>query len=274
MDRRRFVVGSGAAAAALMTACDRAGGLSLARDHLHQSFSAGRRHRCRHAPADRGARADRQATVVLETKSGAAGQVGAQFAASAKPDGYTLLSHITSISGFAEVDRLFGRQPKFTKRRFHPDRAFGRRPLRDPRQRSAALQDAAGIRGRRQEAAEPDHLSRRRGSTAPCIFRPRCSRRRPAPQAAPSADAGGGPALTALLGNNSQVLVSSVSAALTQIKAGKARAARLVRRQRSKALPDVPTMKELGYDVEYYLWVGMFAPKGTPDHRHTICATR
>ena len=27
-------------------------------------------------------------------------------------------------------------------------------------------------------------------------------------------------------------------------------------------------MKELGYDVEFYLWVGMFAPKGTPDRRH------
>jgi tripartite-type tricarboxylate transporter receptor subunit TctC len=34
--------------------------------------------------------------------------------------------------------------------------------------------------------------------------------------------------------------------------------------QRSKALPDVPTLKEQGYDVEYYLWVAMFAPKGTP----------
>jgi tripartite-type tricarboxylate transporter receptor subunit TctC len=29
-------------------------------------------------------------------------------------------------------------------------------------------------------------------------------------------------------------------------------------------LPDVPTLKELGFDVEYYLWVGIFAPKGTP----------
>src|SRR6266480_1979596 len=27
---------------------------------------------------------------------------------------------------------------------------------------------------------------------------------------------------------------------------------------------NVPTMKELGYDIEYYLWVGLFAPKGTP----------
>ena len=75
---------------------------------------------------------------------------------------------------------------------------------------------------------------------------------------------GGGPALTALLGNNSQVLVSSVSACLSQVKAGKARPLALFGGQRSKALPDVPTMKEAGYDVEYYLWVGTFAPKGTP----------
>src|SRR6266571_8399301 len=58
--------------------------------------------------------------VVIETKAGAAGAVGAQAAANAKPDGYTLLSHITSISGFAEVDRLFGRQPKFTNADFIP----------------------------------------------------------------------------------------------------------------------------------------------------------
>ena len=61
-----------------------------------------------------------QKPVVIDTKAGAAGQVGAQVAAHAKADGYTLLSHITSISGFAEVDRLFGRQPKFTNADFIP----------------------------------------------------------------------------------------------------------------------------------------------------------
>src|SRR5882672_303738 len=50
--------------------------------------------------------------VVIETKAGAAGAVGAQFAANAKPDGYTLLTHITSISGFAEVDRLTSAKPE------------------------------------------------------------------------------------------------------------------------------------------------------------------
>src|SRR6202035_130598 len=62
--------------------------------------------------------------VVIDTKAGAAGQVGAQVAAHAKPDGYTLLSHITSISGFGEVDHLFGRQPKFTNADFIPIARF------------------------------------------------------------------------------------------------------------------------------------------------------
>src|SRR6185437_638219 len=75
---------------------------------------------------------------------------------------------------------------------------------------------------------------------------------------------GGGPAITALLGNNAQASAQSVSASLSHIKAGKLRPLASFGGTRSKALPDVPTLKELGYDVEYYLWVGIFAPKGTP----------
>jgi len=68
-----------------------------------------RRWRIRHrdAAARRGARADHQAAMVDRNQGRRRGAVGAQVAASAKPDGYTLLSHITSISGFAEVDKLF-----------------------------------------------------------------------------------------------------------------------------------------------------------------------
>src|ERR1043165_8124947 len=58
--------------------------------------------------------------LVVEPRGGGAGAVGAQFAASAKPDGYTLLAHLPSISGFAAVDQLFGRAPKFTRADFIP----------------------------------------------------------------------------------------------------------------------------------------------------------
>jgi len=75
---------------------------------------------------------------------------------------------------------------------------------------------------------------------------------------------GGGPAITAILGNNAQCTTQSVSATLPHIKAGKLRPLAVFSATRSKELPDVPTLKELGYDTEYYLWVGIFAPKGTP----------
>ena len=75
---------------------------------------------------------------------------------------------------------------------------------------------------------------------------------------------GGGPAIVAILGNNAQVTTQSVSASLPHIKSGKLRPLASFGATRSKVLPDVPTLKELGYDVEYYLWVGIFAPKGTP----------
>src|SRR5262249_48217234 len=67
--------------------------------------------------------------IVIETKSGAAGAVGAQFAAPAKPDGYPILIHIVSISGFAEVDRLYGRPVKFTNGDFIPIARFIADPM-------------------------------------------------------------------------------------------------------------------------------------------------
>ena len=131
MDRRSFVVGSAATAAALGSRTGRgAGGLSLPRRHLHQSVSARRRRRRGRPAAWRPcwSRILKQ-PIVIETKAGAAGQVGAQFAAAAKPDGYTLLMHIVSISGFAEVDRLYGRPVKFTHDDFIPIARFIADPM-------------------------------------------------------------------------------------------------------------------------------------------------
>ncbi len=202
--------------------------------------------------------------VVIETKAGAAGAVGGQVAANAKPDGYTLLSHITSISGFAEVDHLFGRQPKFTNADFIPIARFVADPCviivndQQPYKNLKEFVDDA--------KAKPDTIIFSSSGLYGALHIPMALFMKAAGglKLRHLPTNGGGPALTALLGNNSQVLASSVSACLSQIKGGKARALASFGGQRSKALPDVPTMKELGYDIEYYLWVGLFAPKGTP----------
>jgi tripartite-type tricarboxylate transporter receptor subunit TctC len=202
--------------------------------------------------------------VVIETKAGAAGAVGAQVAANAKPDGYTLLSHITSISGFAEVDKLFGRPPKFTRADFIPLARLVADPcvlIVNSQQPYKTLKDFVDDANKR-----PNEIIFSSSGLYGALHIPMALflkatglKLRHLPTN------GGGPALTALLGNNSQALVSSVSASLAQIKAGQLRPLASFGGQRSKVLPDVPTMKEQGYNLEYYLWVGLFAPKGTPE---------
>ena len=204
-----------------------------------------------------------QKPVVIETKAGAAGAVGAQFAATAKPDGYTLLVHIVSISGFAEVDKLFGRQPKFTRDDFIPIARFIADPMvimTNDQQPYKTLQEFVDDAKKR-----PNEIIFSSSGLYGALHLPTALFMKAAGiQMRHLPTLGGGPNITALLGNNSQVLVSSISACLAQIKAGKARPLAQLGAARSKAVPDVPTMKELGYDVEYYLWVGAFAPKGTP----------
>ena len=202
--------------------------------------------------------------VVVDTKAGAAGQVGAQVAASAKPDGYTLLSHNTGISGYAEVDKLFGRAAKTQRSDFIPLARIIADPvliLINDQQPYKTLKEFV------EAAKKPDNtmvfssgglygashlpLAYLEKATGPLKLRHLPTN-------------GGGPAITAILGNNAQVTTQSISATLQHIKAGKLRPLANFADKRSARLPDVPTLKELGYDVEYYLWVGIFTPKGTP----------
>src|SRR3954470_24426015 len=120
MDRRTFIVGT-AASAALLPHAARAQEAFPARPiTILNAFPPGGINDVVTRPAATALEGIFKQPVVVETKAGAAGSVGAQVAASAKPDGYTLLSHNNGLAGYAEVDKLFGRQPKTTRADFIP----------------------------------------------------------------------------------------------------------------------------------------------------------
>src|SRR5262249_31241767 len=216
-------------------------------------------------PLDAALEAILKQPVVLENKTGASGAVGAQFVASAKPDGYTLLTHLVSISGFAAVDRLFGRPPKFTNDDFIPLARIVADPIvmivnvNLPYKSLQELVDDA--------KANPNKLIFSSSGLYGASHVPTALLAKAAGnlQMRHLPTTGGGPAVAAVLGGNASFFMSPTSIALPQIKSGKARALAVSSATRAKALPDMPTFKELGFDLEYYFWVGLFAPKATPD---------
>ena len=75
---------------------------------------------------------------------------------------------------------------------------------------------------------------------------------------------GGGPAMSALLGGQVEVTAQAPGVASPHVKAGKVRLLGSWGGQRLKAFPDLPTMREAGYEAEFYIWSGVFAPAGLP----------
>jgi len=202
--------------------------------------------------------------VVLTNKSGAAGAVGMQSVAVAKPDGYTLLITVPSLHTLPEVDKLFGRAPTFTRDQFAPIARLNADPLvvavnaeRPWKSIKEVLDDAkkrpgeivfasAGLYGATHVPMEM--ILNAAGGV----------KMRHLPTA------GGGPATTAVLGGHADLWASTIGPATPHIKSGKIRPLAVTSAKRHEFFPDVPTLKELGYDVEYYLWIGLFAPKATP----------
>ena len=184
--------------------------------------------------------------VVVETKAGAAGQVGAQVVASAKPDGYTLLSHNVGISGYAEVDKLFGRPAKVSRAHFIPLARLVADPvllLVYDQQPYQTLQEfIAGAK------AQPQALVFTSGglygaSHLPLAYLEKAT----GPlQLRHLPTSGGGPAIIAMLGNNAQVATLPVGATLPHIKAGKLRPLAIFSATRSKVVPDVPMLRSSG----------------------------
>jgi tripartite-type tricarboxylate transporter receptor subunit TctC len=264
MDRRRFLIATAASAALLPHAARAEEAFPSRAITILNAFPPGGANDLVTRPIASALEPIFKQPVVVETKAGAAGSVGAQVAATAKPDGYTLLSHNNGLSGYAEVDKLFGRTPKTTRADFIPLARLTADPvllLVNDQQPWKTLEEFIADAKKNPEKIIYSSGGFYGASHLPVAMIEHAAglkgmRHLPT--------AGGGPAITAILGNNAQMTTQTQQATLSHIKAGKLRPLANYGEHRSKALPDVPTMKEKGFDFTYYLWVGLFAPKGTP----------
>ena len=201
--------------------------------------------------------------VVIENKAGAGGGIGMAQVAKSKPDGYTILMALSSISVIPEADKLLGRAPMYTLDQLAPIALVSADPtilvvrtespwtsvkdfIDDAKKRPGAISySSSGIYGTL-------HVAMAMLADAAGV------------QLHHVPFTGAGPAITALLGGHVDALATGPGTVIQHIKAGKLRALASWGDKRIDALPDLPTFKELGYNAEFFIWAGLFAPAGTP----------
>jgi len=200
--------------------------------------------------------------VVVDNRSGAAGNIGVEVAARATPDGYTFL--LGNVGTMAINPNIFVKFPV--------------KPLRDLEAVTEVV-DVPGcfvvhpslpVKNVKEMVAymkaNPGKLNY--GSPAPSSanrLEMEMFMMATGTQAVQINYKGGaGPAVVGLLGNEVQTMFVTFSSALNFAKQGRVRMLAVIAPERVAAMPEVPTMREQGFDMVVGSWQGIYVPKGTP----------
>jgi tripartite-type tricarboxylate transporter receptor subunit TctC len=202
--------------------------------------------------------------VVVENRAGAGGGVGMGLAAKAKPDGYTIMMALSSITILPEADKVLGRTPLYQLSQLKPIARFtadptvlvvhADSPFKDFKQflsyvksKPAAL--TYGSSGSYGTMHVPMELLKQASNTF-MVHVPYT---------------GAGPAVVGLLSKQIDALATGPASIVQHIKAGKVRALAHWGEGRLAALPDVPSFAELGLKINFAQWAGLFVPSGVPE---------
>lgn len=202
--------------------------------------------------------------VVIANRPGAGGALGNSLVANAKPDGYTLLMALSSISVIPEADKLFDRKPAYTLDQLMPVALISADPtilVVHPSLPVKSLKELIAL-----AKAKSGQMSYSTSGIYGALHMPMEMFLHAANLKMRAVHTtGGGPAITILLGGHVEMTVGGPAAIASHVKAGRLRTIVSWGAKRLDAFPQVPTLKELGYDIEYYIWAGMCAPRGTPE---------
>ena len=200
--------------------------------------------------------------MVVENRVGANGIVGTEFTAKALPDGYTIM--VGGIGPHSINVSLYSKLPYDPVRDFLPIIFVADQPLIvvvNPKVDAHSLKDLIAL-----ARSRPDQLSYSSpgaGSTPHLAAVMLSSIEGIKLNHVPFK--GSAPAVTAVLGGVTDLLFGTASDVLQQIKAGKIRALAGTGTTRIPALPNLPTVAELGVpNYEATAWFAFFAPAGTP----------
>ncbi len=207
--------------------------------------------------------------VVIQNRPGAAALIGTQAVANAAPDGYTITVATTQLALLPAVDAVFGRPPSFTRDQFAPIALLSADPsvlFFNPSQPWRSLQEFVDDARKRpgQIIYASGGLYGTTHLAIEIVLKATGTKMRHLPTA------GGGPALTAVLGNHAALLAAHPAVGGPQARAGALRPLGTMGTKRVLSFPDVPTLKELGYDAEYYQWNGLFTQAKVPEPIITI----
>jgi tripartite-type tricarboxylate transporter receptor subunit TctC len=202
--------------------------------------------------------------VVIENKPGAGGGIGMGYVAKAPTDGYTILLALSSLTVIPEADAVLGRAQMFAPNSLRPIARFTADPtvlavradapwktvkefVEDAKQRPGTINyGSSGNYGTMHVPMEI--LAQNAGVKLTHV-----------------PYTGAGPAVVALLGGQIQAVSSGPATVLQHVKSGKLRVLAHWGNGKLEAMPDVPALKDSGYNAEYAQWSGLFVPAATPE---------
>ena len=198
--------------------------------------------------------------IVIDNRGGAQGIVGTQIAASAAPDGYTLV--IAEIGATAVGPAITPNVPFDVVRDFAPITQLIVQPYILSVHPSVPAKNVAEFVKLAQ--SKPNALNYGSGNVTAHVMQ-EVFFRTAKMQLTHIPYKGSGPSVQALVQNEVQTIFSGPGAAIPQIKSGRMRALAVTTLKRSRELPDVPTLDESGYKgFEISGWYGIMAPAKTP----------